>query len=80
MFSFMKNNANHITRRAKAKLFNKYIKSKFDHLLTIIVISGQSETTWTNIRKISFSDDINFGIFPKESSSIIGLSFYIKFL
>ena len=42
----------------------------------MIVISGQLETTWTNVRKIIFRDVINFSTFPKESSSIIGLSYY----
>ena len=74
--SLAKNNVNHITRRAKVKLFNTYIKSKFSHLLPMIAISGQLETTWTNIRKTIFRDVINFSTFPKESSSIIGLSYY----
>ena len=69
--SLVKNNVNHITRRAKVKLFNTYIKSKFSHLLPMIAISGQLETTWTNIRKTIFRDVINFSTFPKESSYLL---------
>ena len=74
--SIVKNNVNHISRRAKVKLFNTYIKSKFSHLLPMIAISGQLETTWSNIRKTIFRDVINFSTFPKESAAIIGLSYY----
>ena len=74
--SIVKNNINHISRRAKVKLFNTYIKSKFAHLLPLITMSGELETTWNNIRKTIFSDVIDFSTFPKESGVILGLSFY----
>ena len=74
--SLIKNNINHISRRAKVKLFNTYIKSKFSHLLPLITITGQLEKTWNNIRKTIFRDVIEFSTFPKESSIILGLSFY----
>ena len=69
--SLVKNNVNHITRKAKVKLFNTYIKPKFSHLQPMIAISGQLETTWTNIRKTIFRDVINFSTFPKESSYLL---------
>ena len=74
--SIVKNNINHISRRAKVKLFNTYIKSKFAHLLPLITMSGELETTWNNIRKTIFRDVIDFSTLPKESGVILGLSFY----
>ena len=74
--TIVKNNINHISRRAKVKLFNTYIKSKFSHLLPLITMSGQLESTWNNIRKTIFRDVIDFSTFPKETSVILGLSFY----
>ena len=35
----VKNNINHISGRAKSKLFNTYIKSKFSHLLPLIAMA-----------------------------------------
>ena len=43
--NLVKNNVNHISRRAKIKLFNTYIKSKFSHLLPLISITGELEKT-----------------------------------
>ena len=74
--TIVKNNINHISRRAKVKLFNTYIKSKFSHLLPLITMSGHLETTWNNIRKTIFRDVIDFSTFPKEANVILGLSFY----
>ena len=72
----VKNNANHISRKAKIKLFNTYIKSKFSHLLPLISITGELEKTWTNIRKTTFREVIDFSTFPREASTILGLRFY----
>ena len=39
-------------------------------------MSGQLEATWNNIRKTIFRDVIDFSTFLKETSVILGLSFY----
>ena len=39
-------------------------------------MTGALEETWNNIRKTIFKDVIEFSTFPKESSTILGLSFY----
>ena len=65
-----------ITRRAKLKLFSTYIKSKFQHLLPLISLQGNLDKTWSNIRKSIFKEVIDFSTMPRESGSLIGISFY----
>ena len=68
------NNVNeNLSLRARRKVYNTYIKSKFMHLLPLVAYSGQLESTWSNI---IFIDLLMFNTLPKESSTLMGLSFY----
>ena len=68
--------APYISRRAKISLFKTYISSKFTHLLPMISISGNLETTWKNIRKSIFTKVIDFSTMPREAATLIGISYY----
>ena len=46
------------------------------HLLPLIAYSGQLESTWLNIRKGIFLDILSINTLPKESGTLMGLSFY----
>jgi len=46
------------------------------HLLPLVAYSGQLESTWSNIRKGISIDLLMFNTLPKESSTLMGLSFY----
>ena len=65
-----------ITLKSRIKLFRIYIKSKYNHLLQIIAINGNLETTWSEIRKVIFNDILKRSIQPKESAALIGCSYY----
>lgn len=74
--NIIKTSTPYITRRAKLKLFSTYIKSKFQHLLPLISLQGNLDKTWSNIRKSLFKEIIDFSTMPRESGSLIGISFY----
>ena len=67
---------NHITMRAKIKLFNIYIKSKFTHLIPMIALTGNLEQTWKNIRSSVSKDLLERKTLPRETRTLLGLSFY----
>ena len=67
---------NHISMRSKIKLFNIYIKSKFAHLIPMIALTGNLELTWKNIRSTIFRDLLERKTIPRETCTILGLSFY----
>ena len=62
--------------RSKIKLFNVYIKSKFAHLIPMIALTGNLELTWKNIRSTIFRDLLERKTIPRETCTILGLSFY----
>ncbi|MBR2141257.1 MAG: hypothetical protein IJ853_02775 [Rickettsiales bacterium] len=65
-----------ITLKSRIKLFRIYIRSKYNHLLPIIAINGNLETTWSEIRKVIFNDILKRSTQPKESAALIGCSYY----
>ena len=67
---------NHISMRSKIKLFNVYIKSKFAHLIPMIALTGNLELTWKNIRSTIFRDLLERKTIPRETCTLLGLSFY----
>ena len=62
--------------RSKIKLFNVYIKSKFAHLIPMIALTGNLELTWKNIRSTIFRELLERKTIPRETCTILGLSFY----
>ena len=62
--------------RSKIKLFNVYIKSKFAHLIPMIALTGNLELTWKNIRSTIFRDLLERKTIPRETCTLLGLSFY----
>ena len=55
-----------IMLKSRIKLFRTYIRSKYSHLLLIIAINGNLETTWSEIRKVFFNDIFKRCTQPKE--------------
>ena len=72
----IKNTINHTTQRAKIKLFSIYIKSKFTHLIPMMKLTGNLEKTWKNIRTTIFNDILDRKTLPRESGTLLGISFY----
>ena len=72
----IKNITNHISQKAKIKLFSTYIKAKFIHLLPMIALTGDLENTWKNIRVAISKDLLESNTLPRETGSILGISFY----
>ena len=65
-----------ITLKLRIKLFKIYIRSKYNHLLPKIAISGDIEKTWTEIRKTIFNELLKRSTQPRESATLLGCSFY----
>ena len=70
------NTSNQITQRAKIKLFSTYIKAKFAHLIPMIALTGNLEITWKNIRSTIFNDILDRKTLPRETGTLLGISFY----
>ena len=70
------NTSNQITQRAKIKLFSTYIKAKFAHLIPMIALIGNLENTWKNIRSTIFNDILDRKTLPRETGTLLGISFY----
>ena len=69
-------NIKNLSLRARIKIYTIYIRSRFQHLLPLIAFSGKLEETWRNIRKSIFTDILNLNTLPRESGTLLGLSFY----
>ena len=65
-----------ITLKSRIKLFQIYIRSKYNHLLPIIALRGDINKTWSEIRKSIFNDLLRRSTQPKESSTLLGCSYY----
>ena len=65
-----------LTRIAKIRIFQIYMKSKINHLIPLISITGGINELWKNIRKIIFRHLLEYSTLPRESASSFGLSFY----
>ena len=65
-----------ITLKSRIKLFKIYIRSKYNHLLPMIAISGNIEKTWTEIRKTIFNELLKRSTQPRESATLLGCSYY----
>ena len=66
----------YITLKSRIKLFKIYFRSKYNHLLPKIAISGDIEKTWTEIRKTKFNELLKRSTQPRESATLLGCSFY----
>ena len=51
-------------------------QNKDNHLLPLITLNGDVETTWKQIRKTIFNDILNRSTQPKESAGLLGGSYY----
>ena len=65
-----------ITLRSRIKLFQIYIRTKYNHLLPIIALKGDINKTWNEIRKSIFNDLLKRSTQPKESATLLGCSCY----
>ena len=74
--ALMHTSQTYITLKSRIKLFKIYIRSKYNHLLPMIAISGNIEKTWTKIRKTIFNELLKRSTQPRESATLLGCSFY----
>lgn len=72
----MMKNYKGLTRRAKIRLFQTYMRSKINHLIPLIAITGDVNQMWKMIRKTIFYDIMGEATIPKESFAAFGMSFY----
>ena len=76
IYQLIKTSETFITTRSRIKLFKTYIKAKYNHLLPLIALNGDVETTWKQIRKTIFNDILKRSTQPKESAGLLGCSYY----
>ena len=65
-----------LTRMAKIRLFHIFMKSKINHLIPLIAITGGIKDLWKSIRKIIFTNLQEYSTMPRESASSFRLGFY----
>ena len=65
-----------ITKTAKIRIFQTFVRSKFNHLLPMICLKGKIEEIWKKIRRFIFNNLIEHNTLPRESASAFGLGFY----
>ena len=65
-----------LTKIAKIRIFLIYMKSKINHLIPLIAITGGIEDLWKTIRKIVFNTLLEHSTLPRESASAFGLGYY----
>ena len=56
------------------------MKSRINHLLSIIALAKGIYALWKNMRKIIFTPILNKLTLPLESAALMGLSFYETFI
>jgi len=61
---------------SKIRIFKTYLISKINHLLPIIVLTGNLETSWKCIRKIIFNNILNRNALPLETAMTMGIGYY----
>ena len=52
------------------------MKAKINHIIPLIAINGNLETIWKEIRKTIFNNVLFRDTFPKESGTILGISYF----
>ena len=65
-----------LTKIAKNRIFQTYMRSKINHLIPLIVLSGGITELWKTIRKFIFVHLIEFSTLPRESASAFKLGYY----
>ena len=65
-----------LIRIAKIRLFHIYMKSKINHLIPLIAITGGIKQLWKTIREIIFKYLLEYSTMPRESSSAFNLGYY----
>ena len=65
-----------LTRIAKIRLFHTYMKSKINHLIPLIAITGGIKELWKTIRNIIFTNLLEYSTMPRETASSFRLGYY----
>lgn len=65
-----------LTRKAKVRIFQTYMRTKFNHLIPILVTSDATHETWTFIRKVIFHQILEGATLPRESRALMKIGFY----
>ena len=65
-----------LTKLAKIRIFQTFMRSKKNHLISLIILTGGTEELWKDIRKFIFHYIIECNTLPRESASVFGLGFY----
>ena len=62
-----------LTRIAKIRIFHVFMKTKINHLIPLIAITGGIKELWKSIREIIFRDLLEYSILPRESAKAFNL-------
>ena len=65
-----------LTRIAKIRLFHIYLKSKINHLIPLISLTGGIKELWKTIRSIVFTNLLEYSTMPRETASSFRLGYY----
>ena len=65
-----------LTRIAKIRIFHVFMKTKINHLIPLIAITGGIKELWKSIREIIFRDLLEYSTLPRESAKAFNLGYY----
>jgi len=65
-----------LTKRARISLFQSHMRSKINHLISVITLGESLAESWKNIRSVIFNFVFQRATFPKESASLFKMGFY----
>ena len=67
---------NGFSKNTKIRIFKTYLISKINHLLPLIALSNNLDSSWKCIRKIIFRNILNRQTLPLETALALGLGYY----
>lgn len=65
-----------LSRASKVKIFKIYMKSKFTHLIPLLLTSGSISNVWKEIRRVIFHHILDKATLPLESCALMRISYY----
>ena len=68
--------ASSLTIKARIKIFQTYLRTKFNHLLPMMCLTKDVQLLWKTIRSIIFKNVLNSQTTPRETAALFGLSYY----
>ena len=65
-----------LTKIAKIRIFQTYMRSRINHLIPMIVLTDGVSQLWKTVRKFIFEHLLEYNTLPRESASAFKLGYY----